>query len=131
MLSIPALAATPNADKLTPKQKAFCEALIKNNGDIREAALSAGYSKSNPTQSAYAALQVPHVMAYMQSLVAIRLMTKTTGASSTLIDLATGAKSEYVRLQAAQDLLDRVGMKAPEKVDHRVTGELSVSIDLG
>ena len=70
-------------------------------------------------------------MAYMQSLVAIRLMTKTTGASSTLIDLATGAKSEYVRLQAAQDLLDRVGMKAPEKVDHRVTGELSVSIDLG
>ena len=131
MLSIPALAATPNASKLTPKQKAFCEALVKNNGDIREAALSAGYSKSNPTQSAYSALQVSHVMAYMQSLVAILLMTKTTGASSTLVDLATGAKSEYVRLQAAQDLLDRVGMKAPDRVQHSVTGELSVSIALG
>jgi len=40
------------------------------------------------------------------------------------------AKSEYVRLQAAQDVLNRVGIKAPDRVDHRVHGDVTVNIDL-
>jgi hypothetical protein len=46
-------------------------------------------------------------------------------------DLSTSAKSDYVRLQAAQDILDRAGHKAVEKQAHAVIGELNVRIDLG
>jgi hypothetical protein len=35
-----------------------------------------------------------------------------------------------VQLQAAIDLLDRLGMRAPERLEHTVTGDLTVIIDL-
>jgi len=46
-------------------------------------------------------------------------------------DLQDSAKSDYVRLQAAQDILDRSGFKAVEKHAHAIKGEVIVSIDLG
>jgi hypothetical protein len=40
------------------------------------------------------------------------------------------AKSEYVRLEAAKDLLDRAGLKPVDKHSHSITGDISINIDL-
>ena len=47
-----------------------------------------------------------------------------------MVRLASGAKSEYVQLEASKDILDRAGFKAPDKHMHLHAGDISVSIDL-
>ena len=47
-----------------------------------------------------------------------------------MLNLARGAKSEYVQLEASKDILDRAGFKAPDKHMHLHKGDISVSIDL-
>ena len=54
-----------------------------------------------------------------------------TLAASKMLNLARGAKSEYVQLEASKDILDRAGFKAPDKHMHLHAGEIKVSIDLG
>jgi hypothetical protein len=46
----------------------------------------------------------------------------------TVMKLAQEGRSEYVQLEAAKDLLDRAGFKAPDV--HHVEGEVSIVIDL-
>ena len=53
-----------------------------------------------------------------------------TMASAKLVRLASGAKSEYVQLEASKDILDRAGFKAPDKHMHLHAGEIKVNIDL-
>jgi hypothetical protein len=44
--------------------------------------------------------------------------------------LASGAKSEYVQLEAAKDILDRAGFKPIDRSQVQVAGDIRVSIDL-
>ena len=53
-----------------------------------------------------------------------------TVASAKLVQLARGAKSEYVQLEASKDILDRAGFKAPERHMHMHAGDITVQIDL-
>jgi ATP-dependent Lon protease len=53
-----------------------------------------------------------------------------TTALATVMKLASGAKSEYVKLEASKDILDRAGFKAPDKHMHLHSGDLRVQIDL-
>lgn len=58
----------------------------------------------------------------------------TIGASrslETVMRLSHSAKSEYVQLQAAQDLLDRAGFKPIDRQQVQLAGDIKVSIDLG
>jgi hypothetical protein len=66
----------------------------------------------------------------MQSRIAQTLGLGAVSASRKLIDLSSGARSEYVQLEASRDILDRVGMRAPDKVAHNVTGDIKINIDL-
>jgi len=66
----------------------------------------------------------------MQSRIAQTLGLGAVSASKKLIDLSSGARSEYVQLEASRDILDRVGMRAPDKVAHNVTGDIKINIDL-
>jgi len=52
-------------------------------------------------------------------------------ALMTIIGLSSDAKSDYVKLEASRDILDRAGLRAPDRVDHRIDGELKITIDLG
>lgn len=45
--------------------------------------------------------------------------------------LAISAESEAVRVQAAKDLLDRAGLKPPERVEAAVVGAFTLRIDRG
>tara|TARA_R110001592_G_scaffold73980_1_gene225169 strand:- start:407 stop:610 length:204 start_codon:yes stop_codon:yes gene_type:complete len=51
-------------------------------------------------------------------------------ASRKLVELSSDAKSEYVQLEASRDLLDRAGIRAPERIQHDVTGDIKINIDL-
>lgn len=118
------------ASKLTTKQAAFVSALVRNGGDREQAAIDAGYSPRSARTQAYQLLAIPHVVAAIVEQTGMELAAAVPRASATLIKLLEG-KSEYVRLEAANSLLDRVGMKAPERHDHRVSGDITVNIDLG
>jgi phosphosulfolactate synthase (CoM biosynthesis protein A) len=52
-------------------------------------------------------------------------------ASKKMVELSNSAKSEYVQLEASKDILDRVGLRTPDKVSHTHVGDIKVSIDLG
>jgi hypothetical protein len=52
-------------------------------------------------------------------------------ALHTVAQLVTSAQSEYVRLEAARDLMDRAGFRPPDRQQLQIDGQLTVSIELG
>jgi phage terminase small subunit len=90
-------------EALTPRQDAF-DAFVGNGGDARAAAQAAGYTSRRLDHRVDDLLRQPVVTA--------EIARRTT------------------QLLAAQDLLDRLGMRAPERQEHTVTGDLKVVIDL-
>ena len=121
-----------NEHGLTERQTALVELLVANGGLIKEAAQAAGYADGESGRvSAYKALALPHVQAYMMQRVRDELGSRATLALNTVTSLARTAKSEYVQLEASKDLLDRAGLKAPEKHMHLHAGDIKVEIDLG
>jgi hypothetical protein len=54
-----------------------------------------------------------------------------TLAAAKVMTLAQGAKSEYVQLEAAKDILDRAGFKPIDRAQVQIAGDIKVSIDLG
>ena len=66
----------------------------------------------------------------MQQAIANTLGLGAVSASRKLIDLSSGARSEYVQLEASRDILDRVGLRAPDKVAHNIQGDIKINIDL-
>lgn len=117
------------AAKLTDMQEAFVLALVTNGGDKTQAAIEAGYSPETARVQAYQLMRVPHVMQAVLEATMGQFISDAPMAQATLHKLLN-AKSEYVQLEAAKDLLDRAGLKPTQKHDHRVAGDISVSIDL-
>ncbi len=117
--------------KLTDKQMALVDTLVATGCSIREAAREAGYAQGESGRvTATKTLRLPHVQSYMMQRVSETLGLNATFAASKLLNLARGAKSEYVQLEASKDILDRAGFKPVDKSQHLVAGEIKVSIDL-
>ena len=118
--------------KLTGKQSKLVDTLVATGCSITEAAKVAGYASGDSGRvTASKALKVPHVQEYMMRCIQDSIGMNATIASSKLVRLAQGAKSEYVQLEASKDILDRAGFKAPDKHLHLHQGDIKVSIDLG
>ena len=118
--------------KLTPKQIKLVDTLVATGCSITEAAKIAGYACGDSGRvTASKALKVPHVQEYMMRCIQDSIGMNATIASSKLVKLSQGAKSEYVQLEASKDILDRAGFKAPDKHLHLHQGDIKVSIDLG
>ena len=121
-------------DKLTEKQMVLVDTIVAQGCSIKEAAKIAGYSKEGSEEagrvSASRTLRLPKVQQYMTSRIAETLGRGAVIASRKLIDLSSGAKSEYVQLEASRDILDRVGMRVPDKVRHQIEGDIKINIDL-
>ena len=100
----------------------------------KEAAEKAGYSAKGSKEagriSASRTLRLPKVQTYMQQVVAQSLGLGAVSASRKMIELSSGARSEYVQLEASRDILDRVGLRAPDKVSHNIQGDIKINIDL-
>ena len=118
--------------KLTDKQTKLVDTLVATGCSITEAAKIAGYASGDSGRvTASKALKVPHVQEYKMRCIQDSIGMNATIASSKLVRLAQGAKSEYVQLEASKDILDRAGFKAPDKHLHLHQGDIKVSIDLG
>ena len=116
---------------LTAKQSALVDPLVANGCSIKEASIIAGYSKGDAGRvTASKTLRLPHIQEYMQQRVRESIGLNATIASRKVLDLATNAKSEYVQLESAKDILDRAGYKPVDKSMSIVTGGINVSIDL-
>jgi len=117
--------------KLTDKQMALVDTLVATGCSIKEAAREAGYAQGESGRvTATKTLRLPHVQSYMMQRVTETLGLNATFAASKLLNLARGAKSEYVQLEASKDILDRAGFKPVDRSQHLVAGEIKVSIDL-
>ena len=118
--------------KLTPKQIKLVDTLVAQGCSITQASQIAGYATGDSGRvTASKALKLPHVQDYVMRCINESIGMNATIASSKLVKLAKGAKSEYVQLEASKDILDRAGFKAPDKHLHLHQGDIKVSIDLG
>lgn len=120
---------TPNG-LLTVQQDAFVDEYVANGGDALKAVAAAGYTSQRPDHRRNQLLAHPTVLAEIQRRTAQALGHLAPRAVATLQRLVGSARSEYVQLQAAMDVLDRLGMRAPERQEHTVHGDLKVVIDL-
>ena len=118
--------------KLTKRQMALVDVMVAEGLKTSEAAVKAGYADGKSGYvSAHRTLRLPHVQQYMMQRVTEQLGLNATVAAAKVMTLARGAKSEYVQLQAAQDILDRAGFKPIDRSQVQVAGDIRVSIDLG
>jgi len=119
-----------DATPLTPKQDAFCDEYVANGGKGTAAAKAAGYAEASAHVEANRLLKNPLILQEIYQRTVLAIGAAAPRALATITTLSSEAKSDYVRLEASRDLLDRAGLRAPDRVDHRIDGELKVSIDL-
>ena len=118
--------------KLTTRQKALVEAYVANGGNLTKAAEEAGYAEGNSGRvTAWKSMKLPHVQQYLMQQTAEAFSTHAAMAVGKVAGLAKSAKSEYVQLEAAKDLLDRAGFKPIDRAQVQVAGDIRVQIDLG
>ena len=118
--------------ELTHKQKALVDTLVTTGCRIKEASQKAGYAKGEAGRVvASRTLRIPQVQRYMMEQVASVMGTGAIKATRRLLHLSDSARSEYVQLEASKDILDRVGLRTPDKVSTEIVGDIKVSIDLG
>jgi phage terminase small subunit len=130
MSNVPQNIESPSG-KLTTKQNQFIDAYVANGGNGSAAARDAGYAESSAHVEANRALKNPLIVQEIFRRTTLAIGAALPKALNTVVRLSESAKSEYVQLEASRDLLDRAGMKAPERIDHRLDGEFRVTIDLG
>ena len=120
--------------ELTEKEKKLVDTIVTTGCSIKEAAKTAGYSSKGSEEagrvSASRTLRLPKVQKYMMECVSRTIGLGAVTASNKLVQLSNNAKSEYVQLEASKDILDRVGLRTPDRVNHQVVGDIKVSIDL-
>ena len=118
--------------KLTPNQEALVDIMVTEGLSPAQAASKAGYAEGKSGYvSAYRALKTPHVQQYMMQRIQESLGVNATLAAARVMQLAQGARSEHVQLEAAKDILDRAGFKPIDRSQVQVAGDIKVSIDLG
>lgn len=117
--------------KLTRRQQALVDTLVSEGGSIAQAAAKAGYAPGDSGRAtASKTLKLPHVQRYMAQAVQERLGINALVAVQRVAALSESARSEYVQLQAAQDILDRAGYKPIDRSQVQIAGDIKVSIDL-
>jgi|TARA_R110000744_G_scaffold261173_1_gene375991 phage terminase small subunit len=117
--------------KLTKKQMSLVDTLVATGCTLREAAEEAGYANGESGRvTASKTIRLPHVQSYMMQRVNEQLGMNATVAAARVMNLATGARSEYVQLEASKDILDRAGFKPIDRSQVQVAGDIRVSIDL-
>ena len=116
---------------LTQKQKALVDTIVTTGKSITECSKMVGYAKGvSGRVVASRTLRLPHVQRYMMERIANTIGLGAVTASKRLVELSNDAKSEYVQLEASRDILDRAGIRAPERVQHDIQGDIKISIDL-
>ena len=115
---------------ITAFQQLLVDTLVTSNATIKDASQIAGYAKGESGRvSASRALRSPKVQQYLIFRVASELGISSISAVKRLKEL-TNSKSDYVSLEATKDILDRVGLRAPDKIKHSIEGDIKIDINL-
>lgn len=117
--------------ELTEKQRAFVEHYVDLEGKQRQAAIKAGYPEGSAAAIASRMTRNPLIQRAIAKQVLERIGLRAVTALRMIERLATSARSEYVRLEASKDLLDRAGFSPPKQMDLRLDASLSVHLDVG
>ena len=116
---------------LTTKQKGLVGPIVMTGCSITEASQKVGYAKGESGRVvASKTLRLPHVQRYMMERIVNTIGLGAVSASRKMVELSNGARSEYVQLEASKDILDRAGIRVPDRVQHEVAGEVKINIDL-
>ena len=117
--------------QLTKRQTSLVDVMVAEGLSPAKAATAAGYAEGKSGYvTANKTLKLPHVQQYLMQRMNEEFGVAATLAVGTVRRLSQGAKSEYVQLQASQDLLDRAGYKPIDRSQVQVAGDIRVSIDL-
>ena len=111
----------------TSKQQAFLDALYANStGDINQAMVSAGYTEGAGSTALIKSLM--NEILEIANLILTRNAPKAANKLVNIMDSDAPIPQANQKLQAAQSLLDRVGLVKENRlqVDHNVTGGIFV-----
>ncbi len=117
-------------NELTAKQKLLVDTLVAEGCTMEQAGIRAGYKENSARVTAHKTLRIPKVASYYATELQRSLNLSSHLALKQIRSLCSGAKSEYVQLEASKDLLDRAGHKAPEQHQHIMAGDFNIKIDL-
>lgn len=122
-------AVTP-AMKLNKRQRQMIRYMVRSGLKPKDAAIKAGYAEKSAKRVAYDTLATAEGAGYRQIL-ALNKMNDLAIQSMNTAEELLDSKSDRVRMEVAQDLMDRAGMRAPDRVEHNHQGDISISINLG
>jgi hypothetical protein len=111
----------------TSKQQAFLDALyINSDGDINQAMVSAGYQEGAGSTSLIKSLK--NEILEIANLILTRNAPKAANKLVNIMDSDAPIPQANQKLNAAQSLLDRVGIVKENKlqIDHNITGGIFV-----
>ena len=132
----PALPAAESSKELTDKQRALVDIIVTSELEggisLTEAAVQAGYGNTRESSRVIAThtLELPQVQQYLRSRLESQLQISAVTAFKVLNDLIQNGRSEHVRQQAANSVLDRAGVTKQNAKPSMQFGELVVNIDL-
>ena len=111
--------------ELTVKQQGFLDHLVDTGGDPREAAVLAGYAENGHWQVAHA---LKNEIIELASNILAQSAPKAAMKLVDIMDSNTPIPQASVRIQAAQTILDRIGLGKKDTLDvnHKVEGGLFI-----
>jgi phage terminase small subunit len=112
-------------------QAAFVVAYVREGqANGTQAAIEAGAAPASAGGTAYLWTKHPQVAEAIRVETAMRLSSLAPVALAVQLHLATKGKSEFVRQQAASDILDRAGFRPPDRHQVAVGGSIVLDIKL-
>jgi len=111
--------------ELTVKQQGFLDHLVDTGGDPKEAAVLAGYAENGHWQVAHA---LKNEIIELASNILAQSAPKAALKLVDIMDSNTPIPQASVRIQAAQTILDRIGLgkKDTLEINHKVEGGLFI-----
>ena len=119
--------AKPN---ITTKQQNFIDNLLAGVGNQTECAIHAGYSPKSAKVEASRLLKNNKVLDALHTQAKRSIGVRAITALGTVSNLSASANSEYVRLEASKDLLDRAGLRDDSSTQSALGTAIQVNIDL-
>lgn len=112
----------------TEKQLAFAKNVVETNFENITESYRRAYPKASEkwaSTEAYHLMRNPRIKALIEEIqqdTRSKFILLAPAALERLEDLAENADSEVVKLKANQEILDRAGLKAPDKVELSLPG---------
>ena len=116
-----------NGRNYTDKQQAFLDALYENStGDINQAMVTAGYTEGAGSTAIVKSLK--NEILEIANMILTRNAPKAANKLVNIMESDAPVPQANQKLNAAQSLLDRVGLVKENKlqIDHNVTGGIFV-----